>query len=170
MPDRLEKIIDLIRKTGEKLVIYGSSEDNDFYVILALKDYEKLISGNMGVRNLTEQELADKINRDIAIWKSEQDQHDFDLNYNDFKDEHNADDALNELFKQAEEFEEEERIEEIVDNNFDSVAQILANRQEQVEEIQLDDDKVKSWSIPGDRKNNAEEIAGERRYLEEISF
>ena len=41
-------------------------------MVLALKDYENLVLGKSEVRGLTEDGLLDKINRDIAIWKSEQ--------------------------------------------------------------------------------------------------
>ena len=39
---------------------------------MSLIEYEKLVIGRSEVRGLTEDELLDKINRDIAIWKSEQ--------------------------------------------------------------------------------------------------
>lgn len=72
MQDQLQKAINLVKKTGDKLIVYDSSKPDNTFVILALKDYENLVLGKSEVRGLTEDELLDKINRDIAIWKSEQ--------------------------------------------------------------------------------------------------
>lgn len=210
MPDRLEKLINIVKKTGEKVIIPAGPDFDDFYVISAINDYEKSLKFEVDVRHLTEEELADKINRDIAIWKSEQENTDFDLDYQDFKlaveedwddwDESDeaeeeawlADLALgSELSSPAEaseeavaveeDFVEEERLEEIVDDDFASVANILANRQkeylaeeelaEPVEVASEDEANSKRpWSIPADRKELAEEKAATDQYLEEISF
>jgi len=72
MQDQLQKAINLVKKTGDKLIVFDSSKPDNTFVILALKDYENLVLGKSEVRGLTEDELLDKINRDIAIWKSEQ--------------------------------------------------------------------------------------------------
>ena len=68
----MQKAINLVKKTGDRLIIFDSSRPDDVFVILSLKDYENLVLGKSEVRGLTEEELLDKINRDIAIWKSEQ--------------------------------------------------------------------------------------------------
>jgi len=73
MQSQLQKAIDLVKKTGDRLIVFDSTKRDDVYVIMSLKDYENLILGKSEVRGLTEDELLDKINRDIAIWKSEQD-------------------------------------------------------------------------------------------------
>jgi hypothetical protein len=72
MQDQLQKAINLVKKTGDKLIVFDSAKPDNTFVILALKDYENLVLGKSEVRGLTEDELLDKINRDIAIWKSEQ--------------------------------------------------------------------------------------------------
>ena len=71
MQSQFQKAIDLIKKTGDKLIIFDSAKPDNVYVIMGLKDYENLVFGKSEVRGLTENELLDKINRDIAIWKSE---------------------------------------------------------------------------------------------------
>ena len=72
MQDQLQKAINLVKKTGDKLIVFDSSRPDNTFVVLAIKDYENLVLGKSEVRGLTEDELLDKINRDIAIWKSEQ--------------------------------------------------------------------------------------------------
>jgi len=73
MAKSIEKIIDLIKKTGDKCIILDA-EGQPQYVIMSFDDYEKLISAKMEVAGLTEDELLDKINRDIANWKSGQEE------------------------------------------------------------------------------------------------
>lgn len=72
MQDQLQKAINLVKKTGDRLIIFDSAKPDNTFVVLALKDYENLVLGKSEVRGLTEDGLLDKINRDIAIWKSEQ--------------------------------------------------------------------------------------------------
>ncbi len=72
MQDQLAKAINLAKKTGDKLIVFDSSKPENVFVVLSLKDYENLVLGKSEVRGLTEDELLDKINRDIAIWKSDQ--------------------------------------------------------------------------------------------------
>ena len=88
MQNQLQKVINLVKKTGDKIIVFDNIKQDSVYVIMSLKDYESLVLGKSEVRGLTEDELLDKINRDIAIWKSEQDfmdsthlnQQNFDLN------------------------------------------------------------------------------------------
>jgi hypothetical protein len=73
MQDQLQKAINLAKKTGDRLIVFDSSKQDSVFVVMSLKDYENLVLGKSEVRGLTEDELLDKINRDIAIWKSERD-------------------------------------------------------------------------------------------------
>jgi len=141
MPDQLQKAINLVKKTGDKLIVFDSAKPDNTFVILALKDYENLVLGKSEVRGLTEDELLDKINRDIAIWKSEQ--------------------ALGE----SESFSPSlENFSELpIDNKeTDETGQ---EREKSFKGLS------KSWSIPSKRKMKAEEIIEEdRQYLEDLAF
>lgn len=72
MQDQLQKAINLVKKTGDKLIVFDSLKPDNTFIVMSLKDYENLVLGKSEVRGLTEDELLDKINRDIAIWKSDQ--------------------------------------------------------------------------------------------------
>ncbi|MFH1225858.1 MAG: hypothetical protein V1684_01050 [bacterium] len=72
MEEQFNKIIGLIRQTGDKCIVLNQL--GEAYVVMALKDYENLILGRSEVRDLTEEELLDKMNRDIAIWRASQEQ------------------------------------------------------------------------------------------------
>lgn len=75
MKDRLQKIFDLIRRSGEKAIVFdgregGEMEDQTF-VVMDLAEYEGLTAKNKENKpreHLTDEELVDKINRDIALW------------------------------------------------------------------------------------------------------
>lgn len=86
MSENLEKIINLIRKTGDKAIILDSSGDPS-YVIMTVTDYERLTLGKTGVLGLTEQELLDKINRDVNIWKEGQNSEEINIDAYDFSKE-----------------------------------------------------------------------------------
>jgi hypothetical protein len=67
----LDRIINLIRKTGDKAIVLDEF-GNPQYTIMSIADYEQLVLGRSEVKGLTEEELIAKINRDIAIWKDSQ--------------------------------------------------------------------------------------------------
>ena len=67
----LQKLVNLLKKTGDKAIVLDDHGDPS-YVIMTISGYEDLILGKSGVADLTEDELLDKINRDIAIWKDSQ--------------------------------------------------------------------------------------------------
>lgn len=124
-------------------MIFDPRHSEAVYMLMSLDEYEKLLIGKSEVRNLTEDELLDKINRDIAIWKSEQ-----DLNNKDretpasdryYPLEPNLKNYQPRSFFQTEEPENKTKI------------------------------SKNHWRIPKERKLAAEEIIEEdRQYLEDI--
>jgi hypothetical protein len=67
----LEKIIELIKKTGDSAIVLSATGE-PAYVISPFSKYERLVSGQPDIAGLTEDELLEKINRDIALWKNNQ--------------------------------------------------------------------------------------------------
>ncbi|MFA5021041.1 MAG: hypothetical protein WC517_03210 [Patescibacteria group bacterium] len=85
MPN-LQKLVNLLKKTGDKAIIMDETGEPG-YVIMTVADYEELILGKSGVSGLTEDELLDKINHDIAIWKDNQELRELSVDqYNFAKD------------------------------------------------------------------------------------
>ena len=118
----MQKIINLIKKTGDKAIILDETGEPGF-VIMAVGDYENLIIGKSGVQGLTEEELLDKINRDIAVWKDTQELRELSIDqYNFAKDigGHSDDDYLAQFgendFRNTEQKEEERYYFEPVEN------------------------------------------------------
>jgi len=72
MNEKLEHFINLIAKTGDKLLVYDRHNPDNSFVVVSMNEYERLTATTDTVKGLTEDELIDKINRDIAIWKNGQ--------------------------------------------------------------------------------------------------
>ena len=102
-PEQLKKILNLIKKTGDRVVIFDANTPDESYVVMDFNRYENMISGsetvkktadkavatnpeiltteeispvnnglNVKTENLTEEDLTDKINREISMWKNQE--------------------------------------------------------------------------------------------------
>lgn len=70
MSDKLQKIINLAKRTGDRIIVLGEDESQSPFVVMSIEEYERIVDGSGPVKNLSEQEMLDKINRDISIWRS----------------------------------------------------------------------------------------------------
>ena len=71
MNTQMQKVFNLINTTGDRCIVLPENTDNA-YVIMSLPEYERLSLSNPDLTDLTEDQFLDKINRDIAVWKSQQ--------------------------------------------------------------------------------------------------
>ena len=169
MKDQLQKAMDIARKTGDRLIIFDTAKTKEAYVVMSLDEYEKNVfntSEDKGVASLTEDELLDKINCDIAEWKSEKEERlnkerklsNFRRNYGRLMDYEDVDDEEFEgMMDEMEDYKDEFEAPLEPINEDDNEFEINANN------------RRKNWRIPTDRKKAAEEIIEEdRQYLEEI--
>ncbi len=65
----LERILNLIQKTGDKCVYFDPNSEKNF-VIMPISEYERMLGNTDAITDLTQEQLLDKINRDIANWKA----------------------------------------------------------------------------------------------------
>ena len=143
MQNQLQKVIDLAKKTGDRVIVFDGENPDNAYVIMPVEEYEGLIS-KKGAVNLTEDELIDTINRQIAAAQSEDEP-------NIFREE-----SLYSGPAEGKKPEIEEGMREV--SGFETVGNLLPKK------------KPNSWNIPPVRKKAAEEIIEEdRQYLEEIN-
>ncbi len=160
MHNQLQRAITLARKTGDRLIVYDLNRREEPFVVMSLSEYEKLVVEKSEVRGLTENELLDKINRDIAIWHSEQESRIETGKANNYNTERPT-------FERPREFSS---VREIMDET-DYITEALS-KNEALRERNFDTNIGKRrnhWIIPEDRKEGAEEIIEEdRQYLEEI--
>ena len=86
----LKKILNLVKKTGDRVVVYDAQEGEETFVLMGFDSYEKMISGepkleektndllvkneieDLKIKDLTEEDLTDKINREISLWKNQE--------------------------------------------------------------------------------------------------
>jgi len=94
-PEQLKKILNLIKKTGDRVIIFDGNAPEDSYVIMGLDSYAAGLNSSPASKvsqiqeaplntpvkadlsadseeseNLTEEDLTDKINREISMWKN----------------------------------------------------------------------------------------------------
>jgi hypothetical protein len=67
---QIDHVLDLAAKTGDRVIVV--SDNHEPYVVMTVKEYEGLLHNSSTVGSLTEEQLLDKINRDIAVWKASQ--------------------------------------------------------------------------------------------------
>lgn len=162
MQDQLQKVIKLAKKTGDRLIVFDPDHDDMTYVVMAVEDYERLVVKNSEVKGLTEDELLDKINRNIAIWKSEQDYvNEIDTNF------------IKESVK--EQLANKAKPKEFSGDCLDGIDFLPDFGGEKLDESKgaEEEGSKKRWAIPSNRKSKAEEIVDEdenTQYLEEITF
>ena len=96
---QLNRLLNLVRETGDRLVITDSASD-EVFAVMSLDEYENLAqlkkmdlspeamppASYREVGDLTEQGLLEKINRDIADWRGAQPKNDTDLVAEDIRD------------------------------------------------------------------------------------
>lgn len=66
---QINRVIKLVRRTGDKAVIMDNESDS-VMMLMDLDAYEKILENSGRVETLTEEELMDRINRDVAVWRA----------------------------------------------------------------------------------------------------
>lgn len=66
---QLNRVISLLKRTGDKTVIMDNESDA-VMMLMDLGAYEKMLDNHQGIEKLTEEELMEKINRDVAVWRA----------------------------------------------------------------------------------------------------
>jgi hypothetical protein len=69
---QLKRVINLLKRTGDKTVIMDNESDA-VMMLMDLGAYEKMLGRCDMVEKLTEEELMEKINRDVALWRAHND-------------------------------------------------------------------------------------------------
>jgi len=79
MREQLKKALKLARKSHNAVIFFDAEAPEDSFAILDLDDYEKIASPEILDKkdavykeNLTEEDVADTINREISDWKNEE--------------------------------------------------------------------------------------------------
>jgi len=65
-----DRLLRFMAKSGDRCVIMEKGQPA--FVLMKIEDYEDLLMSHSGVDGLTEEELLDKINGEIALWRANQ--------------------------------------------------------------------------------------------------
>lgn len=76
MSDKLKKIIALMGKTGDRCIVIDNTSDTEF-VVMTLGEYEALANQKEKIVELSEKDFLERINKEIALWKSAQEDESF---------------------------------------------------------------------------------------------
>ena len=77
------RILQLLRKTGDRFLI--EDEQGNIFVLLNANDYENIVVKESQLKDLSEEELLNKINKDIAVWKAQQEDEKLLSNWQDLQ-------------------------------------------------------------------------------------
>ena len=66
---QINRVIKLVKRTGDKTIIMDNESDA-VMMLMELGAYENMLDRSSGIEKLTEEELLEKINRDVAIWRA----------------------------------------------------------------------------------------------------
>lgn len=135
----LDRLIRLAKRTGDRLIVHNPVDETDV-VIMDVDEYEALLDEKQDVRGLSERQLLNQINRDIAIWRAndkleneyEEEIFDFEDNKTDW---HSAGSVMeNRGFEESDYgLEKVEEIEDDEDLEMPSLAEVLKNESPFVE-------------------------------------
>lgn len=67
-PNQLDRIIRLVRRTGDRFVILDKESDQTM-VLMNLDEYENLLSSTSSLEDLDEEDMLNKLNHDISRWQ-----------------------------------------------------------------------------------------------------
>ena len=68
--NQLDRIIKLVRRTGDRFVIMDKETD-EVMIMMNLGEYENLLNDSTPVEDLEEEEMLNKLNHDISRWRDQ---------------------------------------------------------------------------------------------------
>lgn len=166
MKNLLERAINLAKITKDNVIV-ADENNNEGYVIMDLARYERLVSENPieeRQKSLTDRELIDKINRDIACSQEKQE--------NEVLERDQTLEKLEELpkmeasFSDDEEFDEDEEDEDENKNELEENMYYYSENKDIINDNTFsfkadfvdDKDEGNGWKIPTEIKRGAEEV------------
>ena len=165
MPEQLQKAINLAKRTGDRIIVFDNLRTEDAFVIMDLDCYEKMLDSQEEIRSLTEDELLDRINRDVALWRNESNQNSEDLS-EPVNNEFIRDNTPKQDFFSAIENDDEDLYyyEDTLDSlEKDTENDVVFSNKDFSEESE-NNNKKNNWRIPSGIKEAADEV------VEDIPF
>lgn len=172
MNKNLQKALKLSQKTGDRLIVFDSRGETEPFVVMPIDKYEDLVGLEEPIHELTEEQLLDKINRDIASWRAHKEHSKVSKpKFPNITNEYEVDDSNWEADDIYEEINNEYSEIEDQSEKFEDNYQFKVDEFGIKEQSKPKKKKKAHWQIPSERKEAAEEVIEEdRQYLEEVPF
>ena len=157
--NQINKLLSLISKTGDRGIIADNNSD-ELFVVMDSANYERFLDHTKSVKGLSEGEMMNKINRDIALWRRQNQETDTDTDgMFDLKEV----DTTNKLNT------EEDFLEEYWEKDGDSYLGEEFNEQDinDKKEIPFEELERDGFVVTGEEKEDLEEI-DEPLYFEKV--
>ncbi len=65
---QFDRVLRILARTGDRCMVFDRQNDQGV-MVMSLDEYEKMLDGGAPVSELSEGDMLDKINRDIAVWR-----------------------------------------------------------------------------------------------------
>lgn len=65
---QLDRVMRILARTGDRCMVFDRQNDVGV-MVMNLDEYEKFLNGGQDVSDLSEGDMLEKINRDIAVWR-----------------------------------------------------------------------------------------------------
>lgn len=185
-PKQLKRILNLISKTGDRLIVADNSTD-EVFAIMSVDDYESLVDCGYNysdddmcecededygicdchkeISDLTEQEMLQKINDDVAEWRDAQKKNKDEELVEEILEENIKDESL--VTSEVKEKKINEEVEEVSDDikpAFASLSEVLSDEKYLNREF---DNKPRMNSIEEEDLTGVEHVE-EKFYLEPV--
>lgn len=152
--NQLQKAINIAKKTGDRIMLVDNLNEGDCFVIMRLEEYERIILGKNEIKDLTEDGLLDKINRDIVTWKKEEFEKENNENINKLENTEKFENLNNE--------DDDSEIEEENLYYYNEENKFSADQKDRLKNSDFfnykEEGSKSTWKIPAERKAAAEEI------------
>lgn len=66
--NQLNRLLKLINRTGDRLVVLDKDTETAI-VMMEIDEYEKILNGGPRLEDMSESDILDRINREVAVWR-----------------------------------------------------------------------------------------------------
>jgi PHD/YefM family antitoxin component YafN of YafNO toxin-antitoxin module len=66
--NQLNRLLKLINRTGDRLVVLDKDTE-EAVVMMEIDEYEKILNAGSHLEDMSEADILDKINREVAVWR-----------------------------------------------------------------------------------------------------
>jgi len=115
--NQLDRIIKLVRRTGDRFVIMDK-ETEETMVLMNLNEYESLLNDTSSLEDLEEEDMLNKLNHDISRWQTQKTRQPMPV-WEDERKESLPTVQIEEILPEVHEVEDLDELDEMEENEFE---------------------------------------------------